>query len=1278
MKHTILPVVIGLLMNSVCYSQTSETLLPQVVPPSPEAAALTKYGDIPVSLSAGIPQISVPLFTVSTTRLNLPLSLSYHAAGFRVDEVPTAVGLGWSLQAGGMISRSVVGKPDENTTDGNGMLFYDYSDMPSDCPTSDLISNRLIDNHSDIYNFNVGNISGKFMYNIETKQIVLTPSDLNVKITRDSTNNTFTLISEDGTIYRFEETETAESEINFTTIQNVITGWVLTKIISADLTDTIFLKYRSGQFYEELRESHSMEIGEKNGCISPLNFGLIQQGIITSYSGLAGGSTNVARSLTFTSHYYQLLDTIIFKNGYITIDYPSANNSWVERRIKEIKLYNDRGLLKSVEFIHGFWSYNNDTANLYANRLRLDSVYFKGEDSLIINKYGFDYNPNSLPPYRKSYYEVNCQVDHWGYYNANANKTLIPGFAPGSYSTSYDPTDYPAFNNYVAENREVNPAVNQACMLTKITYPTGGYTTFEYESNRAAGYAFSDYVGGLRIKQIKNFDSEGASPLIKTYVYGHNEDGMGTFIQSLNQSDFAYDRIVWDFADCGFANPAYDYSLNSFFTSSSSGSLGLSFGVPVMYEKVTEYIGTPDNNVGKTEYFYDFESNFSYPTNYDSLFVLGDTYTTDLSWSRGQLTKKRIYKYDNAGGEMGPYMLIQEDSTIFGELKTTVFDVGYEVDRLYLYRGITFAACEQGWGYTTFNYNDYYFIPVTYKSGVKKPLSTIVKTFDNEGNISTTTTAIAYSNLSHLYPTQTSTTNSKMQTIVTRHYYPQDKDNIAGISATPAYTALTGMVSKNIVAVNVQEEKLKDGNPVALKRTDFKEFATNHFLPQYVHMKVGANDAELRAEFLQYDTYGNILEHKKSDDIVISYLWDMKGMYPVAEVSNALNKDIYYTSFEEGDGNSSGNDSKTGRFSKTNGLTKSLSGLTNGDYVLSYWKKTGPAWVLNRNNVTITTGTYTINISSSDQVDEVRFYPVKALMTTYTYEPHVGVTSTCSISDKVAYYEYDNFSRLSLLRDEDKNIVKKYCYNYQGERQECSGIVYSPPSWQSTGLTRCKPCSANFNYTSNIRQHQEIDNNPSSNTYNTIRWVTDSISSSCAPPADWQNTNTALRCKVVFASNTSEREQEQRDLNPCSSTYYQTRWVVVDTNCTICPKPANWVSTYVYRCVVDANDENTGYQERQEVDTEPCSATYNDTVWVSNGYNATACPLPAGCTSENCAGVDKKCIDNICEAGVKVYSSSVYDANSGQYICTYHYEWSDSTWSQNFTEYSEIECPIGL
>jgi hypothetical protein len=83
---------------------------------------------------------------------------------------------------------------------------------------------------------------------------------------------------------------------------------------------------------------------------------------------------------------------------------------------------------------------------------------------------------------------------------------------------------------------------------------------------------------------------------------------------------------------------------------------------------------------------------------------------------------------------------------------------------------------------------------------------------------------------------------------------------------------------------------------------------------------------------------------------------------------------------------------------------------------------------------TIVTGSASItsvSISGTGIIDELRWGPQGAQMTTYTMDPGVGITSITDPNNIITYYEYDTVGRLKLVKNDKSEIVKMSTYYYQ-------------------------------------------------------------------------------------------------------------------------------------------------------------------------------------------------------------------------------------------------------
>lgn len=212
----------------------------------------------------------------------------------------------------------------------------------------------------------------------------------------------------------------------------------------------------------------------------------------------------------------------------------------------------------------------------------------------------------------------------------------------------------------------------------------------------------------------------------------------------------------------------------------------------------------------------------------------------------------------------------------------------------------------------------------------------------------------------------------------------------------------------------------------------------------------------LSASFDLYDQALNILQMQSPQQPVRSVIRDYQLHYPVCEVTGASYSDIAYTSFETANhGNWSLNGGMsdslqffTGRKSYQPGtalITKT--GLKPGmKYIISYWSRAGAKAISGASGAfkagssidgwtyyehQLTASTTAISIRGSGQIDELRLYPAGAAMDTYTYEPLTGISAHCNARNEVMYYEYDDQNRLILVRDRERNILKRYDYSYR-------------------------------------------------------------------------------------------------------------------------------------------------------------------------------------------------------------------------------------------------------
>jgi YD repeat-containing protein len=328
-----------------------------------------------------------------------------------------------------------------------------------------------------------------------------------------------------------------------------------------------------------------------------------------------------------------------------------------------------------------------------------------------------------------------------------------------------------------------------------------------------------------------------------------------------------------------------------------------------------------------------------------------------------------------------------------------------------------------------------------------RQLTSAQKTY-NGTNFITTTTTNYYDNPNNTHPTRTEATDSRGNIIKSISRTPLEKADInAATPLTPtASAAIDTMLARNIISPVLQQEQYKANILQSRSLINYKNWTSTILQPENIQVQKTTNPLETRVRFNAYDNLSNLLEQQKDNDVKQVYIYGYGKNYPVAQVIGAD-----YTT---------------------------IAALVN-QTVLDNPLSTDAQIRAELNNL------------------RIGLANTKALVSTYTYKPLVGVTSETDANGKTKYYEYDAFNRLVLIRDQDNNILKKICYNYAGQPENCLNCT---------------------NFTPN-----------------------------------WQNTTTVLRCQQGSCGNTGYQEQEQKDINPCSATYNQTQWVLAGYNPTACP-----------------------------------------------------------------------------------------------------------------------------
>lgn len=957
----------------------TDMTMPQFL--SPEIISLGKYGQIPVSESTGVPNISIPLYTAKSGELELPIALRYHASGIKVNQEATWVGLGWDLYVGGSITKYTSGyddcsflnstnpyKPENSSFAAFYNNKYDVGNEVSYIGTLESLANR--ESEPDIYQACFCGHLLTFFKDINGNFIQIGRLEDNYLISHSNTysGEEWTITDQSGIRYTFGLGAVEGYHIQIGVPSNNDKTWYLRKI---EHPQKGLIRF---EYTEPMELFTIADIWEKSIKYYGTDTLKILPSNIYGYNYQSFSNSRIEEN-TYLHNKYANLRYIAPCGSPVTIQGPGVTINWIykpylnkiitERETIELFL-GDREdiegdskkieyitikdnyqnhIIKRIDFNYDYYISNASNRDSYMmKRLKLDKV-FVGE-----KEYELGYNSTPLPN------KDSREMDFWGYYNGVNGFTLLPSvyFRCDDKSCSIGST-----------NRFANEEFAKAGVLSRIKYPTKGYTTFEFELNSFTnsipnfyeGYYDHNKGAGLRIKAIKNFSEIGLCTDSTNYEY---EDGcLQVPINNVEQ-----DRIG---ILCTDGKQIYS---RMFYTLSVSSSPRVPLvtsllASPVCYGKVRiirgDIMTTKEFHTENTE-----NRNWEY---FQSIDFGG------RNWGKVN-AECPIFYYFHSG--LPSYEYVQEKK---GEEWPMLWEKSYRYN--------TYTRNYEPTKYWVNVYAKQLFHQGTYNNRTKidniMPYYRVISypfvasrynlteettiTYDSPDDEVGRTDSIIYEyNLRYNLPTIIRKTTRLLNTPIEYQIkYPWHFDS----------SVYSAMINKNMINYPIESITKVNREVINRSKREYSFINSTPFLTSLLWAQ--GENAYITRSSIEYDNNKNIIQMIGNDGIPTAYLWGYHNYLPVIEVKGAFFEDIK---------------------------------MALGEQIIS-----------------------DINNSESPEaiIENIRnsLKDSNYLISSYLHKPLIGVTKYTSPNGNNISYSYDNWNRLCRIFDKHGRTVKGIEYNYR-------------------------------------------------------------------------------------------------------------------------------------------------------------------------------------------------------------------------------------------------------
>jgi hypothetical protein len=1295
-KIQLLAISFGIVSMLAAQPNYDQPHLPTVLPPTPEAAAITKVGQLSASPYSGSASASIPLYEIKMKGFSVPIALNYAGNGTKVDEIPGRTGMGFSLSPSGVVNRSVHGLPDEKAD-----RLHPNTDFPaSNAATLDFLNKMAgpqsagvtnYDSEPDEFRFSAPGISGKFIIKDDGTAMQIPYSNLKIQVLgalgKTGYLDKFIITNTNGVKYFFGGNTATEQTVThtnsgqyLTSVQLVKTGFFLTRILAPN-GDEVNLNYTAITINTKPSVNYSITNVNNNGnsinCVAGI-------GSCDPYFSQFSSSLSTVGYNTF------YLSSVSATNGAtVSFGYESRPDAGSDNRLKTIYI-SCNGYAKNYALDYldiaaagGTGSYGNFAAmssynkRFFLKEIKTTSASYLETGTTDTLKYLFDYEePEGLPN------RFSCAQDHLGYYNGRNNQTLLPpGYITGEGNSS----------NALA-NRSPDGSYAKKGMLKRITYPTGGMEELEYEPNTAA-------VTGL---------------MNTTQLFSVSGPGSGI------SSPLSYTTNVFSVLRTHDAN----LYMSTVYPPSCEGNPNC----PAAPGPNTRNLIKVDViNTGTSTTVYSKVSRYYQNESYTVNLLANNNYKMVLTVYGMNVSGFADLRVDTAAAPV--YVNVNKEIPGVRVKSVLSFDPlsNKSTRKYYKYSGIA-SSISSGHSIFSPQYMSYSltqdYCPF---SGNNTCLGCSKKCYFKTLSSGSGAPLYLYDGNHIAYETITESDDPAFVNGGSETYFNVYTSGI-GLSMmgydnnnlpNNTYTTFEGTVKANKVynSANglVKEQysyyRLDSASSVLY---DSYAVATNYMLAGLF------GEVPIR--------YGEIFEMYNVGRYQYKSAWIQLDSTVTIDYDN--NGQTLITKTGYGYGSPANTAPATITTYNSTGNTISINTKYPTDFA-----STAP------NNAMIAANVIGVPVELTTFQDAVQMDKVTTQYTNVTgsiFEPQTVKTKrgTNAEENRIQYYSYDSKGNaLELSKESDIRISYIYGYNKQYPVAEIKNasvneVAYSSfedadkgnftytgaenvttamtgnQSWNlaagsitKTGLTTSKAYTVSYWLKDGTGT---VTVNGGSGSYlmsrNGFTLYTHSIASGVSTvtvsgsatidelrlcPADAKMVSYTYRPNVGATSICAVNNQilyylydgegkliviKDIDQNIVKQFEYKYKQTILPcSNIT-----ANWQPTGITECVKNnaQNNNNTGEQRREERDMNNCSPAYLQLRWVSLGTNGN-CPPVA-----NCSGADKRVINGVCATGVKVVVGGT-KINATTWLCTFKYVWSDGYAGPEFTETSNTGCYTG-